>query len=104
MDDEIKKTKTDEFIEMVDEVPVFRWLRIKYNNTEENRRTDLAFREYAKKYHDDSYLQALKHLLQNASTDWKYDSLYSMIIDQQDQLQELSEKVSAPVKEESRTF
>lgn len=52
---------------------------VSYYGTEQNRGVHDAFREYARQHCDSSYILALQRLLELASTDWKYETLYDEI-------------------------
>lgn len=71
--------------------------KVKYHGTKENVAVHEAFKEYCKEHCQDNYLLGIQRLLELASTDWKYESLY-------DELQSLKQEIALlkEVKEKPR--
>lgn len=49
--------------------------KIAYNGTDDNKETHKRFTEYAKEETDNSYILALKRLLESSEADWKFQAI-----------------------------
>lgn len=67
---------------------------IAYNATKENKKVHEDFKAYAKREADDSYLQAIKRLLELDDFSWKFDSLNKAMLILNDRIAALEEKAN----------
>ena len=79
--------------------------KIKYNNTEHNRLTHDAFKDFAKTVTDNNYLLALKVLLETYADDYRYEILDEKIRQLEAQLVEIqSAKVEKKEEKQNGKF
>lgn len=90
--------------QFLDEVSQYKFFSIKFNNTEENRDIVKTFKAFAWKESDGSFLQAMKRLVENYSSDYKYAALYDMIISLSEEIKQLKEKPVETVDNTPKTF
>jgi len=90
--------QNEEFAKAVEENLYFVF-KVKYNGTQENKETHEKFKEYALKHTDNSYILAIRRLLHNDETDWKYESLFNEIQSLKEELAKMT-----PQTKEVSTF
>lgn len=67
---------------------------VKAKDTDENKNIHSSFRDFANKECEGNYTLALKQLLSLIESDYKYQSLFELILDMQDRIDVLELKLN----------
>ena len=82
----------EEFAQSVEDNLFFSF-NVKYRGTEDNKRTKEKFKKFAKEQTDDSYILAIKRLLEYYEEDIKYKKLLEEIGDLRAKIEEVAESL-----------
>ena len=77
---------------------------VKFNNTEENKVVHESFKRFCLEEAGNNYLLGIKNLLDFKEYDYKYASLYDLIIGLREELAELKTKISNSKSERKEVF